>query len=207
VIQLPRLYGVADRTFGDPVSLAEALFQGGVRLVQLRDKTASSRSLVESARAIVRKAPPDGWVIVNDRVDVALLAGAHGVHVGQDDLPVPDVRNIAGPGFMIGLSTHTPDQVAEADALGVDYIAYGPVFETDTKANPSPVVGCEGLLAAGKLTRRPVVAIGGIGFDDLAAVLATGVSSVAIVSALLRGGDPARRAAEFLEKLDRIRCV
>ncbi len=202
----PRLYGIADGGFGDSVRLGEALFRGGVELVQLRDKTASARSLVESARALVEKAPPRARVIVNDRVDVAVLSGAHGVHVGQGDLSVADIRRIA-PHLMIGLSTHTLAEVAAADALDVDYIAVGPIFATRTKADASPVVECEGLAAARKETLRPIVAIGGIGPEHLESMFSAGADAVAIISALLGAPDPAAAAAEIRKKLDRIGAV
>lgn len=199
----PRLYGIADGGFGDPVRLGEALFRGGVELVQLRNKTASARTFLESARALVDRAPPHARVIVNDRVDVALLSGAHGVHVGQGDLGVADIRRIA-PGLMIGLSTHTPEEVADADAAGVDYIAFGPIFATRTKVDASPVVGCRGLAAARKQTLRPIVAIGGIGPERLDSVFAAGADAVAMLSALVAAPDPAAAAAKIREKLDRI---
>jgi thiamine-phosphate pyrophosphorylase len=200
---LPRLYGIADGGFGDPVRLGEALFRGGVELVQLRDKTASSRSLLESARALVDKAPPRVRIIVNDRVDVAVLSGAHGVHVGQTDLSLPDIRRIA-PNLMVGLSTHTAVEVADADALDVDYIAFGPIFATRTKADASPVVGCAALASARKRTRLPIVAIGGIGPQHLKSVISAGADAVAVISAVLAAPDPARAAAEIREKLGRV---
>src|SRR5262249_18832130 len=133
---LPRLYAVADRTFGDPVVLARSLFEGGARLVQIRDKSANAHLLLDEVEQVLRFAPPDARVIVNDRCDVALLAGASGVHLGQDDLGPAEARAILREPKILGRSTHNLPQSLEADAAPVDYIAVGPIFQTSTKENP-----------------------------------------------------------------------
>src|SRR5438552_4428633 len=145
MIALPRLYAIADAAFGDPVQLAEALFSGGARLVQIRNKKASPRILLEQVEKVLALAPRGARVVVNDRVDVALISGAAGVHLGQTDFPPVAARQILGPERIVGFSTHNMEQALEADKLPVDYIAVGPIFSTTSKENPDPVVGVETL--------------------------------------------------------------
>lgn len=207
VLRLPRLYAIIDplQSRGRSVSeIAEALLSAGVRLIQLRDKQASSAELYAGAlklAACVR--PAAGTFIVDDRADVALAANADGVHVGQDDLPVSSARAVLGPGRLIGYSTHALDQVREADASTADYIAFGPIFPTASKANPDPVVGLAGLREARRATRKPLVAIGGITFENAPSVIAAGADSVAVIRDLMAAADIRGRAAEFLERLER----
>src|ERR1041385_4569848 len=144
-MKLPRLYAIADASFGDPVEFARQLFAGGARLVQIRNKSGSAGELARQVQAVLGIAPPDASVIVNDRVDIALLWRTHGVHLGQDDLPVEYARSILGSAALIGLSTHNLAQALEADRTDVNYIAVGPVYQTSTKANPAPVLGVDGL--------------------------------------------------------------
>ena len=145
MIPLPRLYAIADASLGNPVQLTRSLFEGGARLVQIRNKAAGAGELFDQVKQILSFAPPDATVLVNDRVDVALLTGAHGVHLGQDDLPVVYARQILGTHTQIGFSTHTLEQALKADLLAVDYIAVGPIFPTQTKGDASAVVGLEQL--------------------------------------------------------------
>jgi len=192
-----RLYAIADASFGDCVRLAEALFAGGARLVQVRNKKAGAREFLSQVERILSFAPSDGRVVVNDRVDVALLAGAAGVHLGQTDLPPAAARQILGPGRIIGFSTHNLEQAVEADSLPVDYIAVGPVFETSTKDNPDPVVGVEKLAIICRAVKKPVVAIGGITLDNAKAALSAGATSVAVIRDLLAHEDVAQRTRMF----------
>jgi thiamine-phosphate pyrophosphorylase len=189
MIWLPRLYAIADASFGNPVQLARSVFDGGARLVQIRNKSAGAGELFDQVKQIVSFAPSDAIVLVNDRVDVALLAGAHGVHLGQDDLPVVHARQILGTHGAIGFSTHTLEQALRADLLAVDYIAVGPVFPTQTKTDASAVVGLEQLEQICRRIRKPVVAIGGITLERVSDVLAAGARSAAVISALLRADD------------------
>ena len=189
MIWLPRLYAIADASFGNPVQLARSLFDGGARLVQIRNKSAGAGELFNQVKQILSFAPPDAIVLVNDRVDVALLAGAHGVHLGQDDLPVVYARQILGTHTAIGFSTHTVDQALKADLLAVDYIAVGPIFPTQTKTDASAVVGLEQLEQICRRIRKPVVAIGGITLERVSDVFAAGARSAAVISALLRADD------------------
>src|SRR5947207_3093345 len=128
MIALPRLYAVADQTFGDPVQLAKALFSGGAQLVQIRDKTATAQTLFSEVEESLKSAPPGVRIIVNDRPDVARIAGAAGVHLGQQDLAPALARRTLAPGQIVGLSTHSLSQAMEADKDPVDYIAVGPIF-------------------------------------------------------------------------------
>ena len=194
---LGRLYAIADASFGDCVRLAEALFAGGARIVQVRNKKAGAREFLSQVERILSFAPSDGRVIVNDRVDIALLAGAAGVHLGQTDLPPAAARQILGPGRLIGLSTHNLEQALEGDRLPIDYIAVGPVFATSTKDNPDPVVGIEKLAIICRAVKKPVVAIGGITLDNAKAALSAGAASVAVIQDLLAQGDVAQRVRAF----------
>ena len=202
MISPPRLYAIADSGFGDPVEIAQKLFDAGVRLIQLRNKTASSRVLLEQTSQIVSIAPEGCQVIVNDRADVAVLGGAHGVHLGQDDLPPDAARMVVPDSTLIGVSTHSLEQALIASKERVDYIAVGPIFETSTKENTSPVVGLKGLSEICKMVDCRVVAIGGIEFSNAAAVLGAGATSVAVISDLIGQGDIGARTSEFLKKLD-----
>jgi len=136
---------------------------------------------------------------MNDRADMCLAADFAGVHVGQQDLSPESVRAIIGPDRWLGVSTHDPEQLREADLTSADYLAIGPIFATSSKDNPDPVVGLEGLRQARQLTRKPLVAIGGITRTNAASVLEAGADSVAVISDLLR--DPRKSAEEFFRVL------
>jgi thiamine-phosphate pyrophosphorylase len=199
--QLPRLYAIADASFGDPVKLAEALFEGGARLVQVRNKNASARDALEQVERILALAPPDALVLVNDRVDIALISGAAGVHLGQTDVPPKAAREILGPNRIIGISTHNLQQAMDADGQPVDYVALGPIFATTTKSNPDPVVGVELLRAASQILHRPLVAIGGITMRNIGDVLDAGAGSLAVIRDLLDTTNVAARTRQWLEIL------
>jgi thiamine-phosphate pyrophosphorylase len=210
-LRLPALYPIVDvdlcRHRGlDPVALADAFLKGGARLLQVRQKGRhhGGAELLATVRAIVRLALPlDATVIVNDRADIAAMAGAAGVHVGQEDLPPAAVREIAGKTTIVGLSTHTPAQVDEAAAAAaVDYIAVGPVFTTATKDTGYDARGLE-LVRYASAKGKPVVAIGGITLGTAAEVLAAGAASVAVISDLVSDPDPQHRVRLFLHALGR----
>ncbi len=161
--------------------------------VQLRLKDAPTAVLVAQVKRL-RREVGDALLIVNDRVDVALAAGADGVHLGQTDLPLADARRIAG-GLIIGISTHDLDQVAAAIAGGADYLGFGPVFATATKQNPDPVQGVAALAVAVRAAAPvPVVAIGGITPGRAAAVAATGCAAACVIASVNRAPDPASAA-------------
>jgi thiamine-phosphate diphosphorylase len=198
---LPRLYAIADASFSNPVDLAKALFSGGVRLLQVRNKTSSARELLDQVERILVLAPADASVIVNDRVDVAELANAAGVHLGQTDMPAAAARPILGKDRILGLSTHNMDQALEADKLPVDYVAVGPIFPTSTKLNADPVIGLNGLAAICRAIHKPVVAIGGIQLENAQQVLDAGASSVAVIRDLLSSTDVQARAREWIRAI------
>ncbi len=181
------------------------MLAAGVRLLQLRDKHASPRQLLEKSRAIAEAVCPQGALFfVNDRPDVANLAGASGVHVGQHDLNPEQARAALGEEQFVGVSTHNLDQFAVAAATSADYIAVGPVFETRTKANPDPVVGAELIRRARSLTDKPVVAIGGITLQRAPEIIAAGADCVAVISDILLAADPAEQAARYLAMLGKL---
>jgi len=185
----------------DPRQVTSAFFAGGARLLQIRQKSGSSAELLDVVRcAVAEAAPHQGKVIVNDRADVAAIAGAAGVHVGQFDLPVSVIREIAGADAICGLSTHTTTQVDEALAGSADYIAVGPVFRTGTKDAGYEPTGVE-LVRYAARKGKPIVAIGGVTLDRAEEVLAAGASAVAVISDLLRGSTLDARVRAFLERL------
>jgi thiamine-phosphate pyrophosphorylase len=187
-----------------PLDLADAFLAGGATFIQLRAKTLAGGALLDLAAALTEKASAAGArLIVNDRADVARLAGASGVHVGQTDLPPAAARSIVGPGAVVGVSTHGLDQIDRALLEPVTYVAVGPVFATTTKATGCEALGLEGVRAAAERTRRagmPLVAIGGITLDRARPVLEAGAASVAVIADLL-AGDPAARVARYLATL------
>ena len=202
---LPRLYAIIDAAQTgnrSTAAVSDALLAAGVKLIQYRDKQASSRVLYENSFELAARArQANAVLIVNDRADVARVVQADGVHVGQDDLSVELARRVLGAGMRIGRSTHHPDQVRDADRSSADYIALGPIFETQSKQQPDPVVGLEGLREARRLTRKPLVAIGGITLENVRAVIEAGADSVAVISDLLKPDDIESRARDFLKLL------
>ena len=182
----------------DPRTLAGAFFNGGARLIQVRQKSAGSARLLELARDILLIAKPHGArVILNDRADLARVAGAHGVHVGQSDLSPEEVKLITGRDAIVGVSTHTTEQVDEAASGGADYIAVGPVFLTRTKDTGYEPRGLD-LVRYAAASGKPVVAIGGVGLGNAPQALAAGASAVALISDLLSTPDPEGRVREFV---------
>lgn len=201
-LAIPRLYAIIDaaRT-GErpPADVAAVFLEAGVRLIQYRDKQGASRELYQNSLGIleaVRRA--QGVFIVNDRADVARAVDADGVHVGQEDLPPELARRVVGASKWVGCSTHNFEQVKQANGWPVDYIAFGPIFPTQSKVKADPVVGLEGLREARKLTQKPLVAIGGITIENARAVLDAGADSVAVIQALLETAEIGERAREFL---------
>lgn len=181
--------------------LAASLADAGVALLQYRNKLDADGLVAQDCLAI-RAAAPKMTLLLNDRVDLVAPAGWNGVHLGQDDLSPVEARAILGPRAMVGTSTHTDDQVRRADGQPVDYIAIGPVFATVSKSDTSPVIGLEGVARARSLTRKPLVAIGGITLENAAQVYDAGADSLAVISAIFGAGrDPARTAQEFLRIL------
>lgn len=196
----PPLYGIVDAELTkDPVDFARILADADVKLIQLRDKKSSSWQFFTAANTMAQALMPRGiQFVVNDRADIAAIVGASGVHVGQDDLPVEDARKLCQPPMWVGVSTHNLAQLQEAIATSADYIAVGPIFATQTKENPDPVVGLDLIREARKLTRKPLVAIGGITLENAASVYAAGADSVAVIRDLALAADPAAQAKKYL---------
>ncbi len=173
----------------------QELAAAGVTLLQYRNKRDPDSVFLDDALAI-RAAAPALRLILNDRVALVSAANAYGVHVGQSDMPPAHVRARLGPGVFIGLSTNTPEEVAAADLEPVDSIAVGPVFATTSKSDTDPIVGLEGVRRARALTRKPLVAIGGISLATATSVLAAGADSLAVISALFGPGSSPGQSAE-----------
>jgi len=208
MIQLPRLYGIVDSAFlpttEEVLGYVEALAAGGCTLLQYRNKSGNARVMLEQARELRQRLPaavpaPQVRLIMNDRADLCLAAEFDGVHVGQDDLSPDSVRAIVGPDRWLGVSTHNPGQLREADSMPADYLAIGPVFTTSSRERPDPVIGLAGVRRARELTRKPLVAIGGITRANAASVIEAGADSVAVISDLL--GEPRKSAEEFFRIL------
>ncbi|HEV2470306.1 MAG TPA: thiamine phosphate synthase [Candidatus Sulfotelmatobacter sp.] len=219
MIRLPRLYCIIDSPFFPTTSgvlaFADALAAAGCTLLQYRNKSGNARAMLDQARELRRRFAPlsqnphpvaqsatrerQPKLIMNDRADLCLAADFDGVHVGQDDLSPESVRKIIGPDRWLGVSTHNPEQLREADLTSADYLAIGPVFATSSKENPDPVVGLEGVRRARELTRKPIVAIGGITRANAASVIEAGADSVAVISDLVQ--EARKSAEEFLRIL------
>ena len=220
-MNLPRLYAILDDGFfpDSPTMLVAAgeLAAAGCTLIQYRNKSANARVMLEQARELKKRLTSLSHVsqkrrdvghpnagnsvrlIMNDRADLCLAADFDGVHVGQEDLSPESVRKIIGAERWLGVSTHNPEQIREADLTSADYLAIGPVFATSSKEKPDPVVGLEGVRRARELTRKPLVAIGGITRANAASVIEAGADSVAVISDLLR--EPRKSAEEFFRIL------
>jgi thiamine-phosphate pyrophosphorylase len=203
MILLPRLYPILDTAcLTDRKSLCEAAEEfaaAGCTVLQYRNKSGNARQMLDEARELRARLAAGVKLIMNDRADLCIAAGFDGLHVGQDDLSPEAARSIIGAERWLGVSTHNPEQLAEADQTSADYLAIGPVFATSSKANPDPVVGLDGVRRARELTHKPLVAIGGITRANARSVIDAGADAVAVISDLLR--DPRKSAEEFLKVL------
>jgi thiamine-phosphate pyrophosphorylase len=201
----PTLYLVTDPELTRGRALAEvvaAAVRGGVTLVQLRDKHAQGRALLEQARMLKAVLDPQGIpLLINDRVDVAHAAGA-GCHVGQTDLPAAAARAILGPDAILGVSVDAVDQARAVDPELVDYVAYGPFAATMTKADAGSPIGPNGLAAIRKLRLLPLVAIGGIDAQNVAQAVRAGADGIAVVSAIMAATDPESAARALRVAID-----
>jgi thiamine-phosphate pyrophosphorylase len=206
--RFPRLYAIVDRATLDRRGLsvgefARELREGGVRLVQYRDKVNGPQEVLRAAHEIdAAFAGAEVTRLMNDRADLAVLADWEGVHVGQGDLPVEAARRVVGSGKLVGVSTHDEEQMRAAIASGPDYVAVGPVFATSSKANPDPVVGLEFVPRARVMTELPIVAIGGITLANARSVIEAGADAVAVIGGLFVEGRRVREVArDFLDVL------
>jgi thiamine-phosphate pyrophosphorylase len=177
----------------------EELAAAGCTLLQYRNKSGNAPQILEEARELRARLGAHVKLIMNDRADLCLAAGFDGLHVGQDDLLPESARRIIGPARWLGVSTHNPEQLTEADKTSANYLAIGPVFATTSKANPDPAVGLEGIRRARELTRKPLVAIGGVTRANARSVIDAGADAVAVISDLLL--DTGKSAEEFLRIL------
>jgi thiamine-phosphate pyrophosphorylase len=183
------------------LDVVAACLRGGATLLQLRVKGGSSGAFLDLARRARELTDAAGArLIVNDRADIAVMAGAAGVHIGQDDLPVDVVRGIVGPSAIVGLSTHTAGQIEAARHEAISYIAVGPVFETGTKETGYAPRGLD-LVRDAARTGLPVVAIGGITLESAPSAIDAGAMAVAVISDLFADGDPETRVASYLQRL------
>ena len=203
-LQLPRIYPITDKRLSGRathLSILKELVRGGARLVQIRDKDTPLDDLLADLTNCVEFAyKHDVQILVNDRCDLTLSSGAAGVHLGQEDLPPVAARRLLGPDRIIGHSTHSMREAENSFGAPVDYIGFGPVFATATKADPAPIVGLTRLKRVCHRSPRPVVAIGGVGLDQVSAVLEAGAASAAVISGLMRGKNLARRMEGFLKQ-------
>jgi len=195
------LYLITDRRLSAPRSVenvVRAALRGGITAVQLREKECATRDFVELARALKAILTPAGVpLIINDRVDIALAAGADGVHIGQSDTEYCEARRLLGPDAIIGLSVETLEQAERAASLDADYLGVGPIFVTPTKPDAAPPCGIGGLAAIRRASRHVLVAVGGIHRDNAAAVIRAGADGIAVVSAICADPDPERAAREL----------
>lgn len=186
----------------DHVAIAEAALRGGADMIQLRDKTGDLRDLLRQALALRALCRAQGALfIVNDRVDLALAAGADGAHVGQDDLPAEAARRLLGPGRLLGVSTHSPDQARTAEKAGADYVGFGPMFPTGTKDTGYAPQGLTALREVRRATRLPILAIGGIRLENVGAVILAGATAPAVISAVVAAPDISAAAALFRQRV------
>ena len=206
-IKACRLCLVTDRPLARGRALTDivaAAVRGGATMVQLREKDAGTREFLELARALKALLTPLGVpLVINDRVDIALAANADGVHVGQTDMPLADVRQIVGPDKFIGLSTSKAEYILRADAQAADYLGIGPVYAQQTKPGTATPHGVEGFRALRALTNKPVMAIGGIKASNSAPIIAAGADGLAVVSAIVADDDPeaaARKIAALFKR-------
>jgi thiamine-phosphate diphosphorylase len=204
-VRLPSpLYAILDRSVArgrDLPELLEAVLAGGCRLVQLREKALPLAELLPLALRLGRRCREVGaLLIVNDRADLALAAGADGLHVGQDDLPAQQARALLRPGMILGVSTHDPEQARRAVADGADYVAVGSIFPTTTKAG-FQLVGPELIQRVRREVPVPLVGIGGITAENAPAVLAAGADAVAVISAICAAPDPEAATRAFLARV------
>ncbi|HKX84681.1 MAG TPA: thiamine phosphate synthase [Pyrinomonadaceae bacterium] len=202
---IPRIYPITDRKLSG-LSHAEqvrALVEGGASFIQIREKEMSGGAFFEDAKRAMEIAHAAGArILINDRVDIAIVVGADGVHLGQNDLPPVEARKLLGAKAIIGYSTHNIDQAKQASYLPIDYLAIGPVFTTSTKPNADPVVGLEGVQAVRNLANNlSIVAIGGINETNMAAVFEAGADSAAMIGAVLGNGSNIREVMRVLNTI------
>ena len=207
---LPRLYPILSTDALEKLNIdfeqaSAGMLEAGIKILQLRHKGHWSARMFAQAEWLQKQCQQaDVQFVVNDRADIASILGA-ALHIGQDDLYPADARSVIGPDLLLGYSTHNEEQFMAADREPVNYLALGPIFETSSKENPDPTVGCPELARLRPLTSKPVVAIGGIHLQNVAQVFEAGADSVAIISGLLSDPNHIRQTTElWLNTLNRL---
>lgn len=208
-ILLPRLYAITDMALSGAANHADIvgqLLEGGCRWIQLREKSLPDNQFYEQLKESLALCLPYGaTLLVNDRVDLAWAAGAHGVHLGQGDLPPALPRKLLGPDRVIGRSTHSLEQASEDDSdEAVDYVAIGPIFSTATKVSGNTPLGLEGLREVRRRVRKPLIAIGGIDSENARQVLQAGADSVALISALMTASSVSQETEKMVSLLSSV---
>jgi len=200
---LPRLHVLTDTRFGrDPLAVVRAALSAGARAIQVRDKGATDRGLLDLTRRVVELAEPSAaYVLVDDRVDIAMAAEACGAHLGSDDLPLAVARVLGGARFLLGGTARDAASAVAAEADDADYVGVGPAFSTTTKSGLPDAIGVPGVQSVARATALPVIAIGGITPVRVPALLAAGAHGIAVVTAISQAADPAAAAAAFLRAL------
>ncbi|SHE87775.1 thiamine-phosphate diphosphorylase [Desulfacinum infernum DSM 9756] len=205
------VYLVTDSRCGEGrplLQVVEAALRGGIGVVQYREKQAATRTMVREAEALRELCEAYGAsFFVNDRIDVALAVDAHGVHLGQDDMPVPMARRLLGPERIIGVTVHNAEEIRRAQAQGADVLSIAPVFATSTKPDHQTPLGIQGLRKLAGLCERPVVAIAGITLENAADVIRAGVDGVCVVSAVMAAPDPETAARELRRRVEEARAA
>lgn len=208
--KFPQVYVIIDHDVAASCSkgiesLTEEILDAGAGMVQYRAKRLSKGRYYQQVRALVEIAHDRNVpLLVNDHIDIALAISADGVHIGQNDLPLPAARKLLPDNMILGISTHSESQVADVIGINVGYIAIGPVFPTSTKNNPEPVIGVDTVGKVKKLIGSvPLVAIGGITVENAAEVIRSGADSIAIASAVIRAADPASVVRSLKETVER----
>ncbi|SHJ38270.1 thiamine-phosphate pyrophosphorylase [Malonomonas rubra DSM 5091] len=199
------LHLVTDRNLSlgrDLLDIVQAAVQGGVSVVQLREKECATREFVELGRAVSSLLQQSSVpLLINDRVDIALAIGADGVHIGQSDMPYADARRLLGTDAIIGLSVESEAHAQAAEILDVDYLGLSPVFTTPTKCELTESLGLEGVASIRRLSRHRLVAIGGIHHENISAILKSGADGVAVVSAICSASDPLQATRQLQQKI------
>jgi thiamine-phosphate diphosphorylase len=201
-MRLAGLYVITEPALRDPIEGARLALEGGARIIQLRDKHATTRQLVQvgqELRALTRQY--GALLIINDRLDVALAVEADGVHLGQDDMPAALARKVTGENFIIGVSAETVEEARQAEADGASYLGVGPMFATTTKPDAGAPVGPERLRAIKQAISIPVFGIGGITLQNAMQVLQAGADGICVISAIMGAVDPAEATRKFLTML------
>ncbi len=208
-MRIKGLYSIIDNSVRPDISnleIAKRVLSGGAKIIQLREKGLSSKELLKGAREVGLLSRTAGAIfIVNDRADVALLADADGVHLGQDDLPIDEARKILGKEKLIGISTHSLEQAVKAQSEGADYIGFGPVFGTTTKADAEEAKGSEALKEVKKRVSIPVFAIGGINLENVKEVIDAGADGAAVISAIVKAKNIEEATRRFVEAFSKSR--